>query len=192
MKGCLGDSREGDNSGQTQSDLDARFLPLSLSISMRRKVIACSGSCEAIVYTWVSMIKGPRTLVDNIQKLISATPRGSKVKGMPQDHSQSPQTTKISRANLSPSLSNSTMFYVLQSIPTSYYLHHQQHQLPSANSSLHSQGEGTTLRVRSQTAACRNPFGYAGRRAPSGGHVAALQMLLSSVTGQVTPTKPIT
>ena len=116
MKGCLGDSREGDNSGQTQSDLDARFLPLSLSISMRRKVIACSGSCEAIVYTWVSMIKGPRTLVDNIQKLISATPRGSKVKGMPQDHSQSPQTTKISRANLSPSLSNSTMFHVLQSI----------------------------------------------------------------------------
>ncbi|XP_027815457.3 pregnancy-associated glycoprotein 1-like [Ovis aries] len=46
---------------------------------MRRKVIACSGSCEAIVYTWVSMIKGPRTLVDNIQKLISATPRGSKI-----------------------------------------------------------------------------------------------------------------
>ena len=81
MKGCLGDSQEGDNSGQTQSDLDASFLPLSLSISMRRKVIACSGSCEAIVYTWVSMIKGPRTLVDNIQKLIGATPRGSKVKG---------------------------------------------------------------------------------------------------------------
>ena len=49
MKGCLGDSREGGSSGETQSDLDARFLPLSLSISMRRKVIACSGGCEALV-----------------------------------------------------------------------------------------------------------------------------------------------
>ena len=81
MKGCLGDSREGDNSGQTQSDLDARFLPLSLSISMRREVIACSDSCEAIVDTGISLIQGPRTPVDNIQELIGARPRGSKVKG---------------------------------------------------------------------------------------------------------------
>ena len=42
-KGCLGDSQEGGSSGETQSDLDARFLPLSLSISMKIKVIACSG-----------------------------------------------------------------------------------------------------------------------------------------------------
>ena len=81
MKGCLGDSRGGDNSEETQSDLDASFLPLSLSISMRRKVIACSGGCEAVVDTGVSVIKGPRTLVDNIRKLISTTPWGSKVKG---------------------------------------------------------------------------------------------------------------
>ena len=81
MKGCLEDSREGDNSGETQSDLDARFLPLSLSISMRRKVIACSEGCEAVVDTGVSMIKGPKTLADNIQKLIGATLRGFKVKG---------------------------------------------------------------------------------------------------------------
>ena len=81
MKGCLGYSREGDNSGETQNDLDAHFLPLSLSISMRRKVIACSGGCEAVVDTGVSMIKGPKTLVDNIQKLIGATLRGFKVKG---------------------------------------------------------------------------------------------------------------
>ena len=80
-KGCLGDSQEGDNSGETQSDHDAHFLPLSLSISMRRKVIACSGGCEAVVDTGVSVIKGPRTLVNNIPKLISTTPRGSKVKG---------------------------------------------------------------------------------------------------------------
>ena len=42
-KGCLGDSQEGGSSGETQSDLDARFLPLSLSISMKIKVISCSG-----------------------------------------------------------------------------------------------------------------------------------------------------
>ena len=81
MKGCLGDSRGGDNSEETQSDLDASFLPLFLSISMRREVIACSGGCEAVVDTGVSMIKGPGILVDNIQELIGARPRGSKVKG---------------------------------------------------------------------------------------------------------------
>ena len=36
---------------------------------------------------------------------------------MPQGHSQSPHTSRISRANLSPSLSNSTMYHVLWSIP---------------------------------------------------------------------------
>ena len=80
-KGCLGDSWEGGSSGETQSDLDARFLPLSLSISMKRKVIACSGGCEALVDTGTSLVLGPRRLVNNIQKLIGATPRGSKVKG---------------------------------------------------------------------------------------------------------------
>ena len=81
MKGCLGDSREGGTSGETQSDLDARFLLLSLSISMRREVIACSDGCDALVDTGASFIHGPGRLVDNIQKLICATPRGSKVKG---------------------------------------------------------------------------------------------------------------
>ena len=72
-EGCLGDSREGDNSGKTQSDLDARFLPLSLSITMRRNVVACSDGCEAFVDTGTSHIVGPRRLVNNIQKLIGAT-----------------------------------------------------------------------------------------------------------------------
>ena len=69
------------NSGYTQNDLDARFLPLSLSISMKRKVIACSGGCKALVDTGSSCIVGPSTLVNNIWKLIGATPQGSEVKG---------------------------------------------------------------------------------------------------------------
>ncbi|XP_045021771.1 pregnancy-associated glycoprotein 1-like [Bubalus bubalis] len=47
-------------------------------ISMKRKVIACSGGCHAIFDTGTSVIEGPSTLVNNIQKLIGATPRGSK------------------------------------------------------------------------------------------------------------------
>ena len=81
MKGCLGDSREGGTSGETQSDLDARFLLLSLSISMRREVIACSDGCDALVDTGASHIQGPGRLVDKVQKLIGAKPRGSKVTG---------------------------------------------------------------------------------------------------------------
>ena len=80
-KCCLGDIWEGGNSGETQSELDARFLPLSLSISMKRKVIACSGGCHAIFDTGTSVIEGPRRLVNNIQKHIGAMPRGSEVEG---------------------------------------------------------------------------------------------------------------
>ena len=81
MKGCLGDIREGDNSGVTQRDLDACFLPLSLSISMKRKVPVCSGGCEALMDTGTLLIFGPRRLVKNIQKLIGVTPWGSVVRG---------------------------------------------------------------------------------------------------------------
>nr|XP_014334278.1 PREDICTED: pregnancy-associated glycoprotein 1-like [Bos mutus] len=48
------------------------------SISMKRKVIACSGGCHAIFDTGTSAIEGPSTLINNIQKLIGATPRSSK------------------------------------------------------------------------------------------------------------------
>ena len=81
MKGCLGDSREGNNSGEAQSDLVAHFIPLSLSISIERKVIACSGGCVAFVDIGTAFIEGPKPLVENMQKLIRAKPWRSKVKG---------------------------------------------------------------------------------------------------------------
>ena len=69
------------NSEETQSDLDTHFLPLFLSITMKREVIAYSDSCAAMVDTGASHIQGPRGLVNNIQKLIGAKQRGSKRKG---------------------------------------------------------------------------------------------------------------
>ena len=80
-KGCLGDNREEGSFGETQSDLDACFVTLSFNISMKRKVIACSDGCEALVDTGTSLILGARRLVNNIQELTGATPWGSEVKG---------------------------------------------------------------------------------------------------------------
>ena len=81
MEGYLGDSREVGSSGETQSDLYACFVTLSLSISMKRKVIACSDGCEALVDTGTSLILGARRLVNNIQELTGTRPRGPEVKG---------------------------------------------------------------------------------------------------------------
>ena len=81
MEGCLRDSQEGGSSGETQSGLNACFVTLSLSISMKRKVIASFGGCEGLVDIRTSLILGPRRLVNNIQKLIGATLRASVVKG---------------------------------------------------------------------------------------------------------------
>ena len=103
--------------GHLWGDLDACFVTMSLSISMKRKVLVCSGGCEALMDTGTLLIFGPRRLVNNIQKLIGAMPRGSEVKG------HAPGSLPVSThnedlmANLSPSLSNSTTFYVLWSIP---------------------------------------------------------------------------
>ena len=80
-KDCLGDSREEGSSGETQSDLDACFVTLSFNISMKRKVIACSDGCEALVDTGTSLILGARRLVNNIQELTGTRPRGPEVKG---------------------------------------------------------------------------------------------------------------
>ena len=79
-KGLFRRSREGGSSGESQSDLDACFVTLSFSISMKKKVIACSGGCKALVDTGTSLILGPRRLFNNIQKLIGAMPRSSKMK----------------------------------------------------------------------------------------------------------------
>ena len=79
-EGLFRDSWEGGSSGETQSDLDACFLPLPCSISIKRKVIACSGGCKPLVGTRTSLILGPRTVVNNIQKFIGATPQCAEVK----------------------------------------------------------------------------------------------------------------
>ena len=115
-KGCLRDNWEGGKSGETQSDLDACFLPLSLSITMKREVIACSHGCDALVDSGTSHIQGPGRLVDNIQKLIGTTPRGSKVKGHAPGSLPVSTNNKDLQSQPLPSLSNSTMFHVLQSI----------------------------------------------------------------------------
>jgi len=111
---------------------------------------------------------------------------------MPQGHSQSPHTTRISRANLSPSLSNSTTFHVLRSI--AYPLLSS----PSKATTTECQVKPTSSRWGDNTEgwfsnwSLQEPLGCSGRRAPSGSHVTPLQMLLSPVAGPVPPTKPIT
>ena len=106
---------------------------------------------------------------------------------MPQGHFQSPHTRRISRANLSPSLSNSLCFMFCGQYAVLYYLHHQWYQLPSPSSNLHPQGEWRTLTGGSQIGTCRNPWAVAGRRVFSAGHLALLQMLLSPGAGQRLP-----
>ena len=115
-KGCLRDNWEGGKSGETQSDLDACFLPLSLSITMKREVIACSDGCTALVDTGTSLIQGPGRVIDNIHKLIGATPRGSKVKGHAPGSLPVSTNNKDLQSQPLPSLSNSITFHVLLSM----------------------------------------------------------------------------
>ena len=68
-------------SRETHSDLNACFVPLSLSISVEGQIVACYGGCEALVDTGESSIIGPRRLVNKILRFLSARPGGSKVKG---------------------------------------------------------------------------------------------------------------
>ena len=160
---------------------------------MRREVIACSDGCEAIVDTGTSAIRGPRRLINNIQKLIGAKPRGSQVKGhAPVSLPVSTHKKDLQGQPLPPLSLAALRFMFWGQYPALYYLHHQRHQLPSASSSLHPQGEGTILRLGSQTGACRNRWAAAGRRAPSGGHVTPLQILQSPVAGPVPHTNPVT
>ena len=187
MEGCLRDSWEGGSSGETESGLDARFVTLPLSISMKRKVNA-SGGCEGLVDSRTSLILGPRRLVNNIQKLISAMPLGSEVKcHAPGSLPVSTHKKDLQGQPLSLSLTT-LRFMFWDQYPALYYLHYKWHQIPSPSSSLHPQGEGRTLRSGSQIETCRNPWAAAGRRPPSEGHLALLQMQLSPVAGPEPPT----
>ena len=87
---------------------------------MKRKVIACSGGCEPFVDTETSLTFGPRRLVNNIQKLIGATPRDSEVKG----HAPGSLPVSIHKKDLqcqplSLSVSNSTVScFMVSTLPS--------------------------------------------------------------------------
>ena len=134
---------------------------------MKRKVIACSGGCKPLVDTRTSLILGPRRLVNNIQKLISATPRGSEVKGYAPGSLPVSTHKKDLQGQPLPLSLVALHFMFCGQYPALYYLHYQRHQIPSASSSLHPQGEGRTLKGGSQIGSCRNPWAAAGRKAPS-------------------------
>ena len=139
--------------------------------------------------TGTSPIFGPRRLVNNIQKLIGATPRDSEVKGQaPGSLPVSTHKKDLQGQPLSLSLTVLCFMFCSQ-YSALYYLHYQWHQIPSARSSLHPQGEGRTLRGGSQIGSCRSPWAVAGRRAPCADHLELFQMLLSPVSGPESVTK---
>ena len=81
-----GGSYEGGSSqfpqgGSLPHDPEARFVLLSLSISMNRSIVACSHGCQAFVDTGTSLIYGSTDLVTNINKLLNARLEDSEVKG---------------------------------------------------------------------------------------------------------------
>ena len=139
--------------------------------------------------TETSLILGPRRLVNNIQKLIGAMPRDSKVKGhAPGSLPVSTHKKDLQGQPLSLSLTVLCFMFCSQ-YSALYYLHYQWHQIPCARSSLHPQDEGRTLRGGSQIGACRNPWAAAGRRVPCADHLELFQMLLSPVSGPEPVTK---
>ena len=118
---------------------------------MKRKVIACSGGCHADFDTRTSLIQGPSTLVNNIQKLIGARQRGSQVKGHAPASLPVSTHKKDHQGQPLPPLSLTALrFMFCSQYPVLYYLHHRWYQLPSPSSSLHPQGEGRTLKGGSQ------------------------------------------
>ena len=152
---------------------------------MKRKIIVCSGGCEALVDSGSSLVIGPRRLVNNLQRCIGTMPWGSEVKG------HVPGSLPVSTHNKDlqgqPLSLTALCFMFCGQYPALYYLHYQQHQIPGVSSGLHPQGEGRTLRGGSQVGTCRNPRAAAGRRAPSAGYLAPLRTLLRAGAGQSLP-----
>lgn len=63
--------------GRLRSNPRARFVALSLSISMNGKIIACKSGCQAIVDTGTSLVIGPNDPILEILKTINAQPISS-------------------------------------------------------------------------------------------------------------------
>ena len=128
MKGCLGDSWEGGSSGEIQSGLDAHFVTLSLSISMKRKVIACSGGCEALMDSRTSLILGPRISDVPVSTRASQPPEQAITflfmemlrdsgKSRHQGHSESPQSCPLPDCLLTSPLSLAFFSFALDTAP---------------------------------------------------------------------------
>ena len=160
----------------SESDPSAHFVPPSFSISMNRKVIACSGGCQAILYVGSSYLFGPTDIVRSIQRSINPSPlQNEQVKGhatesfLGSPHSKEHLDQPLSCFLLQRLIScNCTMtlppvIFTINgtNFPVSrkYYIH-----------KVRSQPWG--LVPKSQT--YRNPWVPAGRRAPSAGLVTSL------------------
>ena len=162
-KGCLGDSQEGAALG--------RLRVTSMCVLSHSLLASPWTDALLLVMAVVRPLWTPGYHWSLAQEDWSITFWGSSApchgvlrwKVMPQCHSQPPHT-RISRANLSLSLT-ALCFMFCGQYTALYWFHHQRHQLPSASSSLRHQGEGTILRVCSQTGACRNLWAAAGKRA---------------------------
>ena len=186
-KVCWGDSREPGSSGEIRvTSMPALFHCLSASpwTDALLLVMAAVRPLSTPGHHWSLAQEGW-----SVTSWGSLAPRHGvrRWRVMPQGYSQFHiQQRSLWPTSLPLSLT-ALRFMFCGQYPALYWLHHQQHQVPIASSSLHHQGEGTILRVGSQTGACRNPWASAGRRTPSAGHVTYCRCWWALWQGQCLP-----
>ena len=117
MKGCLGTVGKGAALGRLRVTLTPAFFHCLAASPLKERsllVLAAASPLWAPGHHW-SLAQEQWSITYRS----SSAPRHSVPRWsvMPQGHSLSPHKTRISRANLSSSLSNSTLFHVLRSIP---------------------------------------------------------------------------